>query len=206
VRITSMLMVAWLGLAACSVKRGSQQVRTPLEVGASPQVAASRYSEADSAAVLAAVVDEMLEHDRFREAVERKFSTEPRGQGGEPRVFVRIGAMPKSTWASPIVARLRDRQWFYEGRAVDSTRALAGLEDRPAARWRRPFPAELMMRVEFVGDTAQVAEDWILWFCKTQPRSMSVLHEKTHLFVRTPSGWQESDVRRGAMADLASCR
>ena len=205
-RISSTLMVAWLGLAACTAKRGSPPLRASPGLPASLQMSISRYSEADSAAVLAAVVDELIEHDMVRESVERKFPTAPGGREGEPRAFVRIGAMPKGTWAAPIVARLRNRQWFYEGRAVDSTRALAGLEDRRAATWRRPFPAELVMGVEFVGDTAQVAENWILWFCKTQPPSMSVLNEKTHLLVRTPSGWQESSVRRGVMADLASCR
>jgi len=58
------------------------------------------------------------------------------------------------------------------------------------------------MRVEFHGDTALVAEDWIWEYCKTEPRSMSVLHLKTHLFEQTTSGWRKSNMRHGPMADL----
>ena len=195
----SLLMITWLGVAARSAKRASSPA--PPAPPASP---ASRYTEADSAAVLAAVVHEMLFFDGARAAVERKFA--PRAiPDSEPLVFVRIGAMPTSAWVAPTAERLRNWQWFLNGRAVDSTRALAGLEDRLAARWRKPIPLVLLMHVEFRGDTALVAEDWIWEYCKTQPRSMSVLRLKMHLFEQTPSGWQKSSVRYGPMVDLAAC-
>ena len=194
-----LLMITSLGVAACSAKRAASPA--PPAPPASP---ASRYSEADSAAVLAAVVHEILFFDGARAAVERKFP--PRAiPDSEPRVFVRIGALPTGTWAAPTVEQLRNWQWFFDGRAVDSTRALAGLEDRPPARWRKPIPLVLLMHVEFRGDTALVAEDWIWEYCKTQPRSMSVLRLKMHLFEQTPSGWQKSRVRYGPMVDLAAC-
>ena len=195
----SLFMITWLGVAACSANRASSPA--PPAPPASP---ASRYSDADSAAVLAAVVHEMLFFDGARAAVERKF---PRRAipDGEPLVFVRIGAMPTSAWAAPTVEQLRNWRWFFDGLAVDSTRALAGLEDRPAARWRKPIPITLEMRVEFLGDTALVAEGWIWEYCKTQPRSMSVLHLKMHRFEQTPSGWQKSTVRFG-IVDLACGR
>ena len=193
-------MIAGLGVAACSAKRGSPQERS------APPVPASRYGEADSAAVLEVVVHEILFFDTVRGSIERKDSTARSGRRREPRVFVRIGGMPTGAWAAPIVARLRNQHWFYDGRAVDSARALAGLEDRPDATWRRPFPAELGMWVEFVGDTAHVGENWTMWFCKTQPRSMNVLHQKIHLLVQTPSGWRMTGVRPGPLSDLAGCR
>ena len=197
-RIRSLLTTIWLGVAACSAKRTqSPSLTTP--VAPSP---ASRYTEADSAAVLAAVVHEMLFFDGTRATVERKFSDGHAIPDSEPRVFVRIGAMPRGAWAAPTVQRLRSWQWFVDGRAVDSTRALAGLEDRPAARWRKPIPIKLLMHVEFRGDTAFVAEDWIWEYCETEPRSMSVLRLKMHLFEQTPSGWQQSSVRSGALVDL----
>src|SRR5215208_6168580 len=99
-------MVACLGLAACSAKRGSPQVRrSPQELG-SPQVPASRYTEADSAAVLEAAVHEILIFDEARAAVKRKFSAGPAKPPGEPRVFVRIW-VPEGAWETAIVARLR---------------------------------------------------------------------------------------------------
>jgi hypothetical protein len=199
VQIRSLLVITWLGVAACSAKRASSPAHP-----APPASPASRYTEADSAAVLAAVVHEMLFFDGARAAVERKF---PRRAipDSEPRVFIRIGALPTGAWAAPTVKQLRNWQWFFDGRAVDSTRALAGLEDRPAARWRKLIPLVLLMHVEFRGDTALVAEDWIWEYCRTQPRSMSVLRLKMHLFEQTPSGWQKSRVRYGPLVDLAAC-
>jgi hypothetical protein len=193
-----MLMATSLGLAACPAKRGLPPAPpTP----ASPT---SRFTEADSAAVLEAVAHELLFFDEAREAVERKFPPR-RVPDGEALVFVRIGSMPTGAWAAPTVARLRNRRWFMNWTAVDSTRALAGLEDRPAATWRKPIPIVLVMWVEFRGDTAVVAENWIWEYCRTEPRSMSVLRLKTHLFEQTPSGWQKSGERQGPMADLV-CR
>jgi len=168
------------------------------------RVPTSRYSEADSAAVLAAVVDEIIYNDGIG-ALSSRSSTVRGGREGEPRVWVRIGWMPKSAWAAPIVARLRSWPWSLGERVVDSTRAQAGLEDRSSATRRKPFPVELALYVEFVGDTARVAENWIWYYCKTQPPSMSVLRVKTHLLVQTPSGWQKSGVRHGPLMDLASC-
>jgi hypothetical protein len=201
-RIASLLMVTWLGLTACSAKRGSPPAppasRTP------PASPASRYTEADSAAVFGAVAHEILFFDEAREAVERKFSPR-RVPDGEPLVVVRIGALPTGAWAAPTVQRLRSRRWFRNWTAVDSTRALAGLEDRPTARWRKPIPIALEMGVAFRGDTAFVAENWIWYYCRTEPRSWSVLNMRTHLFERTPSGWQKTGERQGPLVDLASC-
>ena len=195
-RIGSRLMIAFLGLVACSVKRAASP--PPPAPPASPP---SRYAEADSAAVFAAVVHEILFFDEVREAVERKFPPR-RVPDSEPVVFVRIGALPTAAWAASSVARLRNRRWFMNWTAVDSTRALAGLEDRPTARWRKPIPLVLDMYVLFQGDTAFVGEDWTWEYCKTEPRSMSVDHLKKHLFERTPSGWQKSGERYGGLADL----
>ena len=198
-RIGSLVMVSWLGLAACSAKRA------PLPAPpAVPALAASRYSEADSASVFESVAHELLFFDEARESVERKFPPR-RVPDSEPLVFVRIGALPAAAWAAPAVARLRNRRWFMNWTAVDSSRALAGLEDRPGARWRKPIPISLEMRVDFSGDSALVAENWLWDYCKTEPRSRSVVRLKTHLFERTASGWHKSGVRYG-LADLACFR
>ena len=69
----------------------------------------------------------------------------------------------------------------------------------------KTLPISLEMRVDFSGDSALVAENWLWDYCKTEPRSRSVVRLKTHVFERTASGWQKSGVRYG-LADLACFR
>ena len=205
-RMPSIRMVALLGMAACSARHGSTEGGDPPQSLTAPQVTASRYSEADSAAVLAAVVEEIIYNDGIGALSGRRSATAPGGTGDESRVWVRVGWMPKGAWAAPIVARLRSWPWSLGERVVDSTRALAALEDRPQATLRKPFPLELSMQVEFIGDTASVAEYWVWHLCRARLGNMSVLFPKRHLLVRTTSGWRKVGERTGGVADLASCR
>jgi hypothetical protein len=148
-------------------------------------------AERDSAGVFSAVVERLI-HDDSASAVHAAFDTSPdAGLPKLPRVFVRIRGMPKGAWAEPGVARLRAHRWFYDGRAMDSTRALAqraavlGLGLRST-----PFPAELSLRIDFTGDTdtASVTEYWAWNTCEERRGLLSIFFYR-HLVARAADGW-----------------
>lgn len=164
------------------------------------------HSAADSAAVFSAMVEKLLDDDSASAA---KAAADPSFNELTklPRVFVRIALMPKSTWAEAGVDRLRAHRWFYGGRAMDSTRALA---QRRAVRGlglrTMPFPAELSLALDFtsVGDTASVMEYWAWNTCEESPGLLGVFVHR-HVLARTPDGWRWVQETSGGVMDVL-CR
>lgn len=152
---------------------------------------ASHPTAADSAAVFNAIVDRLISDDSAsaaQAAADPSFNELTKF----PNVFVRIASMPKGDWAKAGVARLRAHRWFYGGRAMDSTRALA---QRRAVRGlgfkTTPFPAELSLALHFTEhpDTAFVSEYSGWNRCEEAPGLLGVFFHR-HLLTRTTDGWR----------------
>lgn len=160
---------------------------------------------ADSAGAFSAVVEKLISDDEeaARAAADPSFNE----LLVFPRVFVRIAGMPRDAWAQPSVARLRAHRWFYGGRAMDSTRALA---QRSAVRGlglrTTPFPAELSLALDFSSnsDTARVTAYWAWNDCEER-RGLLGIFVNRHLVARTPDGWHWVDNAGGGTID-ALCR
>jgi hypothetical protein len=153
-----------------------------------PASTSPRYTRADSAAVFAAAVDHIIDSDGGRP------STPPIETGRQPRrddlpsVFVRIGSMPDAAWAAPSVARLRAWRWSYQGMAIDSSRVLTEGSEPPAPSWSETFPVELVLTLDFEGDTARVRENWIWQTCKKRP-GLRATFITSHSYIRSATGW-----------------
>jgi hypothetical protein len=161
-------------------------------------------SAADSAAVLSLVVDEVLRADS---AVAPRGGSQSRPSvpsEGWPRVFVRIGSMPEGAWAEPSLARLRAHHWYFNGWAMDSTRAFAErAKPRPTTTAPLPFPAVLSLRLTFAGDTARVDSSFDMDTCEPH-RGMKGVLITTYVLVRDGSDWHLSDSADGIADVLCS--
>lgn len=189
-----MMWVAWLGFAlSCASCLHAQP--TP------PRVTAN-----DSAAVFKAIVDKLISDDSAsaaHAAADPSFNE----LTTYPSVFVRIAGMPRGAWAAPSVARLRAHRWFYGGRAMDSTRALARSRAVRGLKLRgTPFPAELSLLLVFTShsDTARVMEYWAWNDCEER-RGLLGIFVFRHRMARTPDGWHWVDREGGGTID-ALCR
>ena len=150
--------------------------------------APARYTQADSAAVFAAAVDHVIADDGGRPPTPPIETAPPARRDNLPIVYVRIGVMPEAAWAAPLVARLRAWRWSYMGMAIDSSRVLTEDSVPPAPSWSEIFPVELVLTLDFEGDTARVGEYWSWQTCKTHP-GMRAIFVTPHRYVRSATGW-----------------
>ena len=166
-----------------------------------PSPTAPLYTESDSAAVFSAAVDHLLAQDGGRPPTPAVETDRLRPRDGRPTIFARIGSMPYGAWAAPSLARLRAWRWSYGGMAVDSMRVLADSNAPAVSRSHAIFPVELVLTLDFQGDTARVGENWIWQACKTRP-GLRATFFTNHPYVRTPGGWKHTDARHaGGVAD-----
>jgi hypothetical protein len=158
-------------------------------------------SAADSAAVLSLVVDAVLGADSAVAPRGRDQSAPSVPSAEWPRVFVRIGTVPQGAWAEPSIARLRAHHWFFNGWAMDSTRAFAERnKPRPTTASPLPFPAVLSLRLTFAGDSARVDSSFDMDTCE-QHGGMKGILTTTYFLVRDGSSWRMSD-SVGGIADV----
>jgi hypothetical protein len=178
----------------------------PCASSAHAQATPPRRTVADSVGVFDAIVERLIGEDSAS-ATQAAANPSFKELTVLPRVFVRIAYMPKGDWAKPSVARLRAHRWFVDGRAMDSTRALAqrravlGLGLRST-----PFPAELSLTIDFAADTdtARVIEYWAWNTCEERP-GMLAIFTYGHLVARTVDGWRWVEKKGGGVID-ALCR
>lgn len=187
-RSAFLLSSAILGLTASFASRAPAQ---------SPS---SQQAEADSAGALSAMVDRLIADD----STNASLAPRDRSEGlGHPSVWVRIGRMRYGAWAAPNVARLRAWHWFYNGWAIDSTRAIARRNALPGMRYT-PFPVELSFELRIKGDSADVVEYWDMQTCESQPGLRGIIFKRNRM-ARTPSGWRWVDSPGGGSMDVL-CR
>ena len=161
-----------------------------------PAPTSPRYTEADSAAIFAAAVDHILDSDGGRPPTSPIETVRPERRDNLAIVFVRIGQMPVAAWAAPSVARLRAWRWSYMGMAIDSSRVLTESSNPSAPSWSNIFPVELVLTLDFSGDTARVGENWIWQTCKTHP-GLRAIFVTSHHYVRGSAGWRHTDAGHG---------
>ena len=193
--LAAMMRLAWLGFAlSCASLLHAQP--TPLRVTVN-----------DSAAVFKAIVDKLISDDSASAA---HAAADPAFNELTtfPSVWVRIAGMPNAAWAAPSVARLRAHRWFYSGRAMDSTRAIARSRAvRGLGLRSTPFPAELSLLLAFTshGDTARVTEYWAWNDCEERRGLLLGIFVFRHLMARTSDGWQWVSRKGGGTLDTL-CR
>ena len=165
-----------------------------------------RVTPNDSAAVFKAVVDRLISDDSAS-AAQAAADPSHNELTKFPSVFVRIAGMPSGAWATPGIARLRAHQWFYGGRAMDSTLALARSRAVRGLGLRgTPFPAELSLLLEFPthSDTARVPEYWAWNDCEEHRGLLGILFSR-YLMARASDGWHLAESQGGGTID-ALCR
>jgi len=172
-----------LAVALAYARASAQDVRAP----ASP-----RYTEADSTAVFAAAVDHIIGRDGGRPQTPAIETGQQARRDNLPTVFVRIGPMPEAAWAAPSVARLRAWRWSYMGMAIDSSRVLTEGSVSSATPPSEIFPVELVLTLDFMGDTARLRENWIWQTCRKRP-GLRVSFITLHRYVRSAAGWNHVD-------------
>jgi hypothetical protein len=157
----------------------------------------SRYSEADSAAVFDAAVDQILGMDTTVTMPSSKDSSGAQSTR-YPRVFVRLGALPSGAWAAPSIARLRAHRWRYFGLAVDSatTTTTSSLSSKAI-----PIPEILSVALRFKGDTAVARVSWDMYTCESHRSGMHGILYNNTIFVRTPTGWRSEGPGSSGIAD-----
>jgi hypothetical protein len=151
-----------------------------------------RYTEADSAAVFAAAVDHIISSDGGRPPTPAIETRQQARHDNLPTVFVRIGSMPEAAWAAPNVARLRAWRWSYRGMAIDSSRVLTENSVPSATPASEIFPVELVLTLDFTGDTARVRENWIWQTCRKHP-GLRAIFVTLHRYLRSAAGWNHVD-------------
>lgn len=159
-------------------------------------------SAADSAAVLSLVVDQLLSIDSAFPPPAAHQSADSAPSLGRARFFVRIGTVPKGAWAEPSIARLRTHRWYFNGWAMDSTRAIAE-RDKPRSTTTAatPFPAVLSLRLSFVGDSARIERSFDMDTCVRHAGMKGVLF-MTYWLVRDGPSWRLSESSAGGIADV----
>lgn len=161
-------------------------------------------SVADSAAIFTLVVDEVLMTDSTF-APRGWYQSAPSVPSAEwPRVFVRVGNVPEGAWAEAGIARLRAHRWYFNGWAMDSTRAFAERVKLRPTTTPLPFPAVLSLRLTFTGDSARVDEAFDMDDCEKHG-GMKGVFLTTHRLAREGSGWRLAVSTSGGVADVL-CR
>jgi hypothetical protein len=159
------------------------------------QSSASAPSEADSAAVLSIVVDELLQADAASDPIKPYEWRDPeRSSTGHPRIFVRIAKMPFGAWARPSIARLHAWRWRYKGWAIDSMQSKREYSDIPG----RSYPVILRVGIRFRGDTAEVRASWDHFKCGIAGGGLRAIFTEGYWLVRSPSGWRHTMISVGA--------
>jgi len=154
---------------------------------------AHAQSVVDSAAVFSTVVDAMLKADSLEAPRGWYTSTQTLVSADKPRVWVTIGTMPTGACTAPSILRLRAHRWYFNGWAMDSTRAAAErARPLPPNAWGAPFPAELSLHLTFTGDSARVDEYFAMNDCAQHP-GLEGAFVTTHRLAREPSGWRLVD-------------
>jgi hypothetical protein len=171
-------------------------VTRPVQAQSVPSI----HSEADSAAVLAIVVDHLLQADSASDPIKPGEWRDPEQSiGGHPRVFVRIGKMPFGAWAKPSIARMHAWRWRYRGWAIDSMQSRRELPGIPG----RSYPVILRLRMHFRGDTARVQASWDHFTCEVLRGGSREIFTEGYELVRAYSGWRHSVLSVGTAG--ASC-
>ena len=80
--------------------------------------------------------------------------------------------------------------------AIDSTRVLTESSHTSNPSSSNIFPVELVLTIDFRGDSARVGENWIWQTCKTRP-GLRATFITTHHYVRTSGGWNHTDAGHG---------
>lgn len=159
------------------------------------QSLASVPSQADSAAVLSMVVDELLHADSASDPIKPYEWKDPeRSITGHPRIFVRIAKMPFGVWARPSIARLHAWRWRYKGWAIDSMQSKREFSDIPG----RSYPVILRVGLHFRGDTAEVRASWDHFKCELAGGGLREIFTEGYWLVRSPSGWRHTMISVGS--------
>jgi len=152
-------------------------------------------SQADSAAVLSMVVDELLKTDAASDPTKPYEWKDPElSASGHPRVFVRIARMPFGAWARPSIARLHAWRWRYNGWAIDSMQSKREYSDLPG----RSYPVILRVGMRFRADTAEVRVSWDHFKCGLARSGGREIYSEAFWLVRSTSGWRHSVISVGS--------
>jgi len=167
------------------------------------QSGAGAPSAADSAAVLASVVTELLKTDAASDPTRPGEWKDPElSVAGHPRVFVRIARMPFGAWARPSIARLHAWRWRYNGWAIDSMQSKREYSDLPG----RSYPVILRADMRFRADTAEVRVSWDHFKCGLARGGGREIYSEVFSLVRSPSGWRHTVISVGSAHALCLWR
>jgi hypothetical protein len=168
--------------------------------GKAPKI--PHYTAADSASVFAAAVDAILADDASASNTGLQFPIAS-GRDPHPTVFVRLGGMPKDTWAAPSIERMRNWRWRIMGWAVDSTRSLSERDGRSQHASPAAVPLEIGMYFYMPGDTVEFTEFRIFQTCKVRPGDSREIWYVSRQLTRTESGWKQ--IRSKSATAHAAC-
>jgi hypothetical protein len=167
------------------------------------QSGARARAEADSAAVLSMVVDELLKTDAASDPIKPGEWKDPElSVAGHPRVFVRIARMPFGAWARPSIARLHAWRWRYNGWAIDSMQSKREYSDLPG----RSYPVILRIGIRFRADTAEVRVSWDHFKCELPRGGGRAIYSEACSLVRSPAGWRHTVISVGSAHALCLWR